>query len=103
VDGRDHALASLTPGMTPYPFCRKLGGTQWQSGLVRRTWPPPPGFDTRTGQIVANRYTDCVIPNALRFNNRVQTDCSGFELPSHEHEVLVTYNKHVVITKIRLT
>ena len=42
---------------TRYPLCRKLGGTQGQSGWLRKI-SPPPGFDPRTDQPVASRYTD---------------------------------------------
>jgi hypothetical protein len=43
---------SLPPGKTRYPFYRRPGGPQGQSGQS-----PPPGFDTRTVQPVAGRYT----------------------------------------------
>jgi hypothetical protein len=42
---------------THYPLYRKLGGTQGQSGRVRKI-SPTPGFDPRTVQPVASRYTD---------------------------------------------
>jgi len=48
---------SLSPGKTRYPFYRRLGGTQCRSGQVRKI-SPPPGFDPRTVQPVASRYTD---------------------------------------------
>ena len=48
---------SLPPGKTRYPLYKKLGGTQGQSGQVRKI-SPPPGFDPRTVQHVASRYTD---------------------------------------------
>ena len=47
----------LTPGKTRYSLYRRLGGPQGRSGQVRKT-SPPSGFDTRTVQSVANRYTD---------------------------------------------
>ena len=40
-----------------YPLYRRLGGTQGRSGQVRKI-SPPPGFDPRTVQPVASRYTD---------------------------------------------
>jgi hypothetical protein len=49
---------SLPPGKTRYPLCRKLGGPQGRSGQVRKI-SPPPGFDSRTVNPVASRYTDC--------------------------------------------
>jgi len=38
-------------------LCRRLGGPQGRSGQVRKILPPP-GFDPRTVQPVASRYTD---------------------------------------------
>jgi hypothetical protein len=40
---------------------RRLGGPQGRSGRVRKI-SPPPGFDPRTVQPVASRYTDYAIP-----------------------------------------
>ena len=48
---------SLPPGKTLYPLYRRLGGPQGRSGQVRKI-SPPPGFDPRTVQPVACRYTD---------------------------------------------
>ena len=48
---------SLPPGKTRHPFYRRLGGPQGWSGQVRKI-SPPPGFDPRTVQPVASRYTD---------------------------------------------
>ena len=47
----------LPPGKTGYPLYRRLAGPQGRSGQVRKI-SPPPGFDPRTVQPVANRYTD---------------------------------------------
>jgi hypothetical protein len=58
VGGQRHAPATLPPGMTRY---RRLGRPQGQSGRVLKI-SPPPGFDPRTVQLVASRYTDCAIP-----------------------------------------
>jgi hypothetical protein len=41
--------AALLPGITRYPLYRRLGAS-------------PPGFDPRTVQPVASRYTDYAIP-----------------------------------------
>jgi hypothetical protein len=67
VDSQSHALAALPPGKTRYPLYRRLSGPQGRSGRVRKI-SPPPAFDPRTVQPVANRYTDCPIPtpNASR-------------------------------------
>ena len=45
------------PGKIRYPLYKRLGGPQGRSGLVRKI-SPPPGFDPRTVQSVASRYTD---------------------------------------------
>ena len=61
VGGQHHAPAALPPGKTPCPLYRKLGRPQGRSGRVQKI-SPPPGFDPRTVQPVASRYTDCAIP-----------------------------------------
>ena len=61
VGGQRHAPASLPPGKTQYPLCRRLGGPQGRCGRVRKI-SPPPGFDPRTVQPAASRYTDCALP-----------------------------------------
>ena len=48
---------SLPPGKTRYPLYRRLGGPQGRFGQVRKN-SPPLGFDPRTVQPVASRYTD---------------------------------------------
>ena len=48
---------SLPPGKTRCPLYRRVGGPQGRSGQVRKV-SPPPGFDPRTVQPVASRYTD---------------------------------------------
>ena len=47
----------LPPGKTWYPLYRRLGGPKARSGQVRKI-SIPPGFDPRTVQPVASRYTD---------------------------------------------
>jgi hypothetical protein len=61
VGGQRHAPAALPPGMTWYPLYRRLGRPQGCSGRVLKI-SPPPGFDPRTSQFVASRYTDYAIP-----------------------------------------
>ena len=51
------APAALPPGKTRYTLYRGLGGPQGRFGWVREI-SPPPGFDSRTVQPVASRYTD---------------------------------------------
>ena len=57
---------SLPPTKTQYPLYRWLGGLQGRSGQVRKI-SPPPGFDPRTVQPVASRYTDYG-PRSTHFN-----------------------------------
>jgi hypothetical protein len=61
VGDQRYTLAGLRPGKTWYPLHRRLGGPQGRSRQVRKT-SPPPGFDPRTVQPVASRYTDYAIP-----------------------------------------
>ena len=64
VGGQLHALAALPPVKTRYPLYRRLGSPQGQSGRVRKI-SPPPGFDPRTVQPVASRYTNWAIRAAV--------------------------------------
>jgi hypothetical protein len=48
---------SLPLGKTRYPLYRMVGGPQGRSGQLRKI-SPPPRFDPRTVQPVANHYTD---------------------------------------------
>jgi hypothetical protein len=47
----------FTPTKDPIPIVQEAGGPQGRSGQVRKI-SPPPGFDPRTVQPVASRYTD---------------------------------------------
>jgi len=64
VGGQRHAPAALRLGKTRHALYRRQGGPQTQSGEVRKI-SPPPGFDPRTVQPVASRYTDWAIPGPL--------------------------------------
>jgi hypothetical protein len=59
--GQRHAPAALPPGKIRYPLYRRLGGPQGRSVQVRKIVPAT-GFDPRTVQPVASRYTDWAIP-----------------------------------------
>jgi hypothetical protein len=60
--GQLHAPAALPPEKkTRYPMYRRPVGPQGRSGRLRKI-SPPPGFDPRTIQPVASRYTDYAIP-----------------------------------------
>ena len=69
MGGQHHAPAALPPGKTRYPLYRRLGRPQGRSGRVRKI-SPPPGFDPRTVQPVASRYTDCP-PSMNNVNNKM--------------------------------
>ena len=60
VGGQHHAPAALPPSKTRYPFYRRPSGSQGRSGRVRKI-SSQPGFDCRTVQAVASRYTDWAI------------------------------------------
>jgi hypothetical protein len=57
VGGQHHAPAALPQGKTRYPLYKRQGGPHGQYGLCEKKTPPP-GFDPRTIQPVAGRYTD---------------------------------------------
>ena len=65
---------SLPPAKTPYPLYSWLGGPQDRSGQVGKI-SPPPGFDPRTVQPVAIRYTDCAIPAPCSPVMLISMDC----------------------------
>ena len=60
VGGQRYRPAALCLGKTRYPLYRRMGGPQGRSGRVWKI-SPPPGFDPRTVQPVASRYTDWAI------------------------------------------
>jgi len=59
--GQRYAPAALPLGKTRYTSYRRLCGSQGRYEEVRKIFPPP-GFDPRTVQPVASRYTDWAIP-----------------------------------------
>jgi len=61
VGGKRNAPTALLPEKTRYPLYTRLGGPQSRSGQVRKI-SHSPGFDPRTAQPVASRYTDWAIP-----------------------------------------
>ena len=72
VGGQRHAPAALTPEKSRYPLYRWLVGPQGRSGRVRKI-SRQPGFDPRTAQPVASRYTDCAIPAHTKVNVHIIT------------------------------
>ena len=65
VGDQCHTQAALRLGKTQYPLYIRLGGPQGQSGHLRKILPPP-GFDPRTVQPVASRYTNYAFPAHLQ-------------------------------------
>jgi hypothetical protein len=61
VGGQRHVPAGLPPDKDPVTIVQETGWAQEHSGRVRKI-SPPPGFDPRTVQPVASRYTDWDIP-----------------------------------------
>jgi hypothetical protein len=59
-----HSPATSPLGKTRYPLYRRVGGPQGRSGRVQKI-SLPSGFDSRTVQPVASRYTDCAIPTTF--------------------------------------
>jgi hypothetical protein len=93
---------SLPPGKTRYPLYRRVGGPQGRSGQVRKI-SPPPGFDLRTVQPVASRYTDWAtrptgILNAVRKYLALFTIVSNQQVQYFRH-----WNGCVCPRDIRLT
>ena len=78
VGGQRHAPTALPPGKTRYPLYRWLGGPQSRSGWVRKI-SPQPGFDPRTVQPVASRYTEYAIlaPAGAVFRGKAEDKTCG--------------------------
>jgi hypothetical protein len=60
VDGQRHASATLPPRKTRYLWYWRLCRPHGRSGRVEKILPRA-GFDPRTFQPVASRYSDCAI------------------------------------------
>ena len=65
VGGQRHGPAALPPGKTWYPLYRRLRGPPGPVWTGAENLALPPGFDPRTVQPIASRYTDWAIPAAL--------------------------------------
>jgi hypothetical protein len=73
-----HVPAALPPGKTRHPLYRRLGETQGPSGRVRKIFTSP-GFDLRTDQPVASRYTDYAIPAHMYAHRNLQSSSLFFD------------------------
>ena len=64
-----HAPAAFTPWKDAVPRVQEAG---WAPGAVwigAENLAPPPGFDPRTFQLAASRYTDYAIPIMNKYFN----------------------------------
>jgi hypothetical protein len=64
VGGQRQVPAALPPEKTWYPLYMRMGGPQGRSERVQKI-SSAPGFDSRTIQPVASRYTDWANPAHL--------------------------------------
>ena len=78
VRDQRHAPAALyPPGKARYPLYRRLGGPRRRFGRAENL--APPGFDPRTVQPVAIRYTDYATRPIIKYvfsRNLYQSLCS---------------------------
>ena len=72
VGGQHHAPAALPPGKRPGTHCIEgwVGPRAGMNGGGKSR--PPPGFDPRTVQSAANRYTDRAMPVPIMFSSTTQ-------------------------------
>ena len=83
VVSQRNAQDALLPGKTRYPLYMRLGGPQGRSGRVWKI-SLPAGFDPRTVQPVASRYTDWATIGQINSANSKQ----------NVNDLLQRYSKH---------
>jgi len=78
VGGQSHGLAALPQRKTRYPLYKRLGGPQDRSG---RLWKisRQPGFDPRTVQPIASRYTDSLRATSDKYD-KSKSPCSFYTM-----------------------
>jgi hypothetical protein len=93
ASGQRHAPAAFLPGKNQYWLYRGLGEPQGRSRRVKKI-SLAPGFDPRTVQLVASRYTDWAIPahppiknyNLFIINSFVRcVNCEQQQLPMEQN------------------
>ena len=94
VGGQHHAPATLPPGKTWYPMYRRLGGPQGRSGQVRKI-STPPGFDPRTVQPIASRYTDYAIPVPVGCGNNIKSNITNTKFLGIMIDNTLTWKSHI--------
>jgi hypothetical protein len=90
----------FTPGKeTPYAFYRRLGGPHDRCGWMRKSTLPP-GFDRRTIQPVASRYSDCAIPaHSHQLHRKPKLKFTQFFKSNVFHVRALYYTKTLIISK----
>jgi len=93
---------SLPPGKARYPLRRRLGGPQGRSGQLRKI-SPSPGFDPRTVQPIASRYTDWATgPTKFKIaahkSGNSTLVCKGFFKNSGENSAIVPWYYLVTVS-----
>ena len=100
MGGQCHAPAALPPGKTRYQLYRGPGGPQGRSGWVREILSPP-GFDPRTVQSVAGRYTDQIFFSSSKCPDRLwgpfRLIFHGYRFPSRG----VNLTTHVRLQQVK--
>ena len=99
VGGQRHAPAALPPGKSRYPLYRRMGESQGRSVRVRKI-SPPPGFDPRTVQSVASRYTDWAIPAPADWGPRRRICCRAASVFPRGSKITAT-TKWMMITRLK--
>ena len=99
--GQHHSPAPLPPGKTLYPLYRRLFGPPVLSGQVHKI-SPPPGFDPRTVQPVASRYTNWTIPAHIVVHIVLCTMLNFINKEFRKYMVTVYCNvhKHTIEVKV---
>ena len=90
VCGQLHAPAALPPGKRPGNHCIGcwVGPRAGLDGCQKSR--PPPGFDPRTVQPVASRYTDYDIPThwlGTRFLNKLLYALESLSVPKQDKQL----------------
>jgi hypothetical protein len=81
------------PGKTRYPLYRRLGGSHGWSGQVRKI-SPPPGFDPRTVQPVAQSLYRLSYRAHHHLCNQYKYPIRGDQVPSNTTQCNYSFNIH---------
>jgi hypothetical protein len=92
VSGQHHAPAAFAPGKDPVPIVQEAGWAPEPVWIGAESLPPP-GFDPRTFQPTASRYTDYAIPaprNYDRNTSYLDVLCTVQQRGHRQIEILLT-------------